>query len=159
MKIQLNSTAFKSGNPIPDSYACEGTNFSPPLNWSGVPEETKSLALICEDPDAPQGIFSHWVYYNIPPQVNQLPEDVLPVRYPQIGGEQGTNDFNRIGYGGPCPPEDTHRYFFKLYALDTVLKMDSGARKERLEEAMKGHVLAEGELIGVYARQQYRSAA
>jgi Raf kinase inhibitor-like YbhB/YbcL family protein len=159
MEMRLTSTAFRSGDPIPDMYSCDGANISPPLHWDDVPEGTKSLALICEDPDAPVGVFSHWVYYNIPPSINMLPEDVLPMRYPDIGGEQGTNDFNKIGYGGPCPPEDTHRYFFKIYALDTVLKIDSGARKERIEQAIKGHVLAKGELIGVYARQQYRKAA
>jgi Raf kinase inhibitor-like YbhB/YbcL family protein len=117
-----------------------------------VPEGTKSLALIADDPDAPGGTFTHWVMYNIPPHLKELPEDVRRDEILANGAMQGTNSFRRTGYGGPCPPGGTHRYYFKLYALDTVLDLHSGATKERLLEAMRGHVRAETEVMGKYSR-------
>lgn len=151
--MQLTSPAFADGGLIPRRYTCDGDDASPPLAWSGVPATTVSLALIADDPDAPRGTWVHWVLYNLPATTTSLPE-ALPTdeRLPN-GALQGRNDFRRTGYGGPCPPSGTHRYFFKLYALDTVLSLEPGATKQQLLQAMEGHVLAEAQLMGRYARQ------
>ncbi|MDQ3744745.1 MAG: YbhB/YbcL family Raf kinase inhibitor-like protein [Acidobacteriota bacterium] len=154
MTIKLTSTAFDEGGMIPSQYTCDGQNVSPPLAWSDLPEGTKTLALICDDPDAPRGTWVHWVVYQIPASERGLPEN-LPARETLDGGaRQGTNDFKKPGYGGPCPPSGTHRYFFKLYALDASLDLASGATKDQLLKATEGHVLAHGQLIGRYARQR-----
>lgn len=150
--MKLTSKAFAPGEMIPKKYTCDGPDVSPPLAWAEVPEGTRSLALICDDPDAPVGTWVHWVYYNIPPDIDGLPENVSTQDKPVSGGMQGINDFRRKGYGGPCPPGGTHRYYFKLYALDIKLNLKAGANKQTLLEAMQGHVRAETELVGKYRR-------
>lgn len=152
MAFQISSSAFANGDMIPRRYTCDGEDVSPPLEWTGVPDGTKSLALICDDPDAPMGTWVHWVVFNLPPGSEGLPEQVLSEKQLGNNARQGSNDFRRIGYGGPCPPGGTHRYFFKLYALDTELELASGSGKAQLLKAMEGHILAEGELIGKYRR-------
>ncbi len=153
MGILLKSPVFKNGDLIPGKYTCDGMDISPPLQWESIPEETKSIAIIADDPDAPMGTWVHWVIFNIPPSENQLPEGVPAERELSNGARQGTNDFRRIGYGGPCPPGGTHRYFFKIYALDTVLDLKPGATKPQLLSAMKGHIIGQGELMGRYRRR------
>jgi hypothetical protein len=140
----VKSSAFEKNKQIPSKYTCDGANISPPLKVEGIPEKTKSLAIIMEDPDAPAGLFIHWVAWNIPPS-SQIKENAP-------GGSSGLNDFKKRGYGGPCPPSGTHRYFFKVYALDITLNLGSVAEKEDLENAMQGHTLTQGELIGLYRR-------
>ena len=146
------SSVFSEGALMGTKYTCDGEDVSPPMSWSGAPEETQSFALICDDPDAPAGDWVHWVFYDIPGSVSELPEKVPGVKNPKIGGTQGANDFKKIGYGGPCPPGGTHRYYFKLYALDKELGMAPGASKHQVLAAMKGHVLAEAQLMGRYRR-------
>ncbi|MEM4260942.1 MAG: YbhB/YbcL family Raf kinase inhibitor-like protein [Candidatus Woesearchaeota archaeon] len=152
MTIELKSNSFKNGGMIPKQFTCDGKNVSPQLSWSKFPEGTKSFALICEDPDAPVGIWVHWVIYNIPHNVNELQEGFPTQKSFPDGIKQGINDFRKIGYGGPCPPSGTHRYFFKIYALDTVLELEAGATKQQLLNAMEKHIIAHGELIGKYKR-------
>jgi len=152
MAFALTSTAFNEGQAIPPVYTCDGKDISPPLAWTGLPEGTKSLALINDDPDAPMGTWVHWMFYNLPPSVRQLPEAFPADGELPNGTRQGRTDFGRMGYGGPCPPSGTHRYFFKLYALDTVLSLAGGATATDLEAAMRGHVLAEARLMGTYRR-------
>jgi hypothetical protein len=147
MTLEVTSPAFEPGGRIPKKYTCDGENVSPPLKWSGVPTETKSLALIVDDPDAPIGTFVHWVLYDLPPDLDSLPEGVRGM------GTEGINDFRKTGYGGPCPPRGSeHRYFFKVYALDTTTGLKAGVSKRDLENAMRGHILAQGQLIGIYGR-------
>jgi len=153
MEIKIESPAFKEGTFIPAQYTCDGSDISPPLNWSDIPENTTSIVLISDDPDAPMGTWVHWVVYNIPPSVREFPENIPAVKTLDNGAFQGTTDFGRIGYGGPCPPSGTHRYFFKLYALDTMLDFGPGATKKQVVAAMKGHILAEGQLMGKYTRK------
>ncbi|HYY93770.1 MAG TPA: YbhB/YbcL family Raf kinase inhibitor-like protein [Pyrinomonadaceae bacterium] len=151
--IKLTSTAFDEGGMIPSQYTCDGQNVSPPLAWSGLPEGTKTLALICDDPDAPRGTWVHWVVYQIPASEHGLPEN-LPARETlDNGARQGINDFKKPGYGGPCPPSGTHRYFFKLYALDTDLNLPPAATKDQLLKATEGHILAQGQLMARYKRE------
>ncbi len=152
MDIKVTSPAFGEGEMIPAEYTADGRNISPPLDWSPVPEGTKSFALINDDPDAPMGTWVHWVVYNIGADVTSLEENVLPEETLPNGAVHGTTDFGRIGYGGPAPPSGTHRYFFKVYALDTMLDLPTGATKGQVEQAMNGHVLAEGRLMGKYSR-------
>jgi len=153
MSIQITSTAFTEGKPIPKKYTCDAEDASPPLAWSGVPTEAKSLALIVDDPDAPVGTWVHWVFYDLPPSLTALKEGLAKTPTLEGLGTQGTNDFRKIGYGGPCPPRGkVHRYLFKLYALDTSLSLQPGASKADLEKAMRGHILAQGQLIGTYSR-------
>lgn len=154
MNIQLTSTAFESGGKIPKKYTCEGDDVSPPLAWSGVPAGAVSLALIVDDPDAPAGTWVHWVHYNLPPTLTGLPEGVPPIRKLANGDFQGQNDFRKIGYNGPCPPGGTHRYFFKLFALDKLVNLEPGATKSQLLKAMEGHILAQGQLEAEYSRQR-----
>lgn len=150
--MKIESSVFKEGNSIPDKYTCDGNDVSPPLSFSGIPDGIKSLALICDDPDAPAGTWVHWVLFNLPPNTNDLPEAVPIEKKLSIGAKQGTNDFRTIGYGGPCPPSGTHRYYFKLYALDRMIDLEAGATKWQLTQAMKGHVIAEAQLMGTYKR-------
>ncbi len=152
MSINITSSAFKHGDLIPVKYTCDGDNISPPLTWNMVPDSTKSLALINDDPDAPMGIWVHWVMYNLPPQANQLEENIPTIENLKNGAVQGINDFKNIGYGGPCPPGGTHRYFFTLYALDTILDYITKATKSQLLKAMEDHILDKGELMGKYSR-------
>ncbi|MBN2297543.1 MAG: YbhB/YbcL family Raf kinase inhibitor-like protein [Deltaproteobacteria bacterium] len=153
MSMELSSQAFAPGATVPPKYTCDGRNVSPPLSWSGLPEGTRSVALICDDPDAPAGTWVHWVYYDLALEIQELPEDIEPMGKPAAGGTQGINDFGNLGYGGPCPPSGTHRYFFKLYALDTELNLPPGITKKELLDAMKGHILGQAEMIGRYKRK------
>jgi Raf kinase inhibitor-like YbhB/YbcL family protein len=157
MSLILTSPAFRAGTGIPHAYTCDGDDVSPPLAWANVPPNAKSLALIVEDPDAPdpaapQRIWLHWLMYNIPPDTKSLPP---AVRQPDLpaGTREGVNDWKRIGYGGPCPPVGRHRYFHKLYALDLVLPDLGNPGRAELEEAMRGHIIEQAELIGLYARK------
>jgi hypothetical protein len=153
MSLSITSTAFKQGERIPSKYTCDGSDVSPGLEWSDVPGGTRSFTIIADDPDAPVGIWIHWVLYNVPGETRTLPEAVPPDANLPDGSRQGKNSWGRPGYGGPCPPGGTHRYFFSLYALDTVLELPSGVSKDDLLKAMKGHILAEAELMGVYSRK------
>lgn len=147
MAITLTSSAFSEGGTIPKKHTCDGEDVSPALNWSGIPEGTKSLALIMDDPDAPAGTWVHWVLYDLPPDLTGLPEGTRGL------GVEGMTSFREPGYGGPCPPRGKpHRYFFKLYALDKILGLKAGVTKGDLEKAMQGHVLAQGQLMGTYGR-------
>jgi Raf kinase inhibitor-like YbhB/YbcL family protein len=151
--MKLTSPAFGDGQPIPGKHTCDGADVSPPLNWSEAPPGTRSFALICDDPDAPVGTWVHWVIYNLAPTTAELPEMVAPTEQLPGGAKQGLNDFRRVGYGGPCPPPGRpHRYFFKLYALDTALALRSRATKADLVRAMDGHILAEAQLMGTFRR-------
>jgi len=151
--MEITSQAFTPGSFIPSRHTCDGPNVSPPLSFSGAPPGTKSLALISDDPDAPGGTWVHWVVWNIPAGAPGLKEGVPARDELPDGTRQGTTDFRRIGYGGPCPPSGTHRYSFRLYALDTTLDLPSSTLKTSLEAAMRGHVLAQAELTGKYARK------
>lgn len=158
MPMTLTSPAFRSGGPIPAQYTCEGPNVSPPLEWDGVPETARSLALIVDDPDAPDPkapkfTYVHWVLYGIPTTVNSLAEGAVRTALPS-GTEAGINDFKFSGYGGPCPPVGRHRYYFKLYALDVELPRMRNATKRDVERAMDGHVVARAELIGTYEKSR-----
>ncbi len=152
MDIIITTPAFDDGGMIPEKYTCDGENISPPLNWTKGAIETKSYALISDDPDAPMGTWVHWVIYDIPPYTTNLPENIPKDETLKNGPKQGTNDFGKIGYGGPCPPGGIHRYFFKIYALDKMLELKPGLRKKELLNAMEGHILAQGKLIGKYSR-------
>ena len=153
MEIKLTSPAFEDAGLIPAKYTCDGADVSLPLQWDAVPEGTRSIALICDDPDAPIGTFVHWVLFNLPAETRELAENIPRDSTLPTGARQGTSDFGRIGYGGPCPPSGTHRYFFKIYALDTQIDLAAGARKPDLLKAIQGHILAQGQLIGKYKRQ------
>jgi Raf kinase inhibitor-like YbhB/YbcL family protein len=151
--ISISTEAFKAEENIPAEYTCDGRNISPALSWSSIPAGAKTIALIMDDPDAPRGTFVHWVLYNIPAITQKLPKGVPGNETLADGSLQGMTDFGRAGYGGPCPPPGKpHRYYFKIYALDTQLNLPSGATKRDVEKAMKGHILAQGELIGKYGR-------
>ena len=151
--MEITSPAFSPGALIPPKHSCDGADVSPPLSFSGIPAGTRSLALISDDPDAPVGTWVHWVAWNLPADARSLEEGVPKKETLASGAKQGTNDFGRAGYGGPCPPSGTHRYFFKLYALDTTLNLPATATKKDLEKAMQGHILAQAELMGKYARR------
>ena len=152
MQLAITSSAFSEGGMIPRQYSCDGPDISPDLSWQGVPEGSRSLTLICDDPDAPVGTWVHWVLFNIPADEKGLAAEIAPDATLSNGALHGTNDFRRLGYGGPCPPSGTHRYYFKLYALDTVLPLDSGATKAQVEAAMAGHILAQAQLMVKYKR-------
>jgi Raf kinase inhibitor-like YbhB/YbcL family protein len=152
MELQLTSPAFEEGGLIPQKFSCDGQDVSPPLYWKGVPDGTRSLALICDDPDAPVGTWVHWVLFNLPAETTSLPEAVPENETLENGARHGLNSWRRPGYGGPCPPGGTHRYFFKLYALDTNLDLSAGTGKEDLLKEMEGHILAEVRLMGRYKR-------
>lgn len=156
MTLKVTSSAFQQGGPIPSQYTCEGKDISPPLAWSGIPANAKSIAMIVDDPDAPdpakpQRVYVHWVVYNIPIAASSLPENASKSGLPK-GAVQGKNDWGNSGYGGPCPPVGRHRYFFKVYALDIELTGLSAATKADLERAMKGHTVDSGELMGTYQK-------
>lgn len=156
MTLSLSSSAFDPHDTIPNTYTCDGKDVSPPLDWAGVPERAQSLVLVVDDPDAPdpaapKRTFVHWLLYNLPPDAAGLPQGAAARGLPS-GTRQGINDWRRAGYGGPCPPIGRHRYFFKLYALDTKLPDLGRANKARIERAMQGHVLAHAELVGTYQR-------
>ncbi len=153
MEIKITSPAFAEGGMIPPKYTCDGQNISPPLEWDALPEGTKSIALISDDPDAPMGTWVHWVIFGLPAETRKLEENIPPDKTLPNGAKHGTTDFRKVGYGGPCPPSGTHRYFFKIYALDTKLDLAPGAKKAELLKAMEGHILGQGQLIGKYKRQ------
>lgn len=143
--LSITSPAFENHKSIPSKYTCDGDDVNPPLIIRGVPEGTEALVLIVDDPDAPMGTWDHWIVWDIPP-TDRIEENSVP-------GTEGLNDFKKHSYGGPCPPSGTHRYFFKVYAVDTELNLDPDSRKEDVEKAMKGHTVAQGELVGVYSRR------
>ncbi|MCX5686579.1 MAG: YbhB/YbcL family Raf kinase inhibitor-like protein [Candidatus Omnitrophica bacterium] len=153
MNISVTSGAFKSGEMMPGKYTCDGEELSPPLAWSGIPAGTKSIALISDDPDAPRGDWVHWVMFNIPPETSGLPEGIPHDEKLENGAIQGRHDGGGVGYGGPYPPSGTHRYYFKVYALDTKLALGPDAAKKSLLKVMEGHILAQGELMGRYKRR------
>ena len=144
-KLIVKSTAFSDGGHIPLKYTCDGKNVNPPLNIEGIPESTESLVLVFDDPDAPMGTWVHWVVWNIPPK-GEIGENSVP-------GTEGMNDFGKYSYGGPCPPSGTHRYFFKVYALDVKLDLSQSSIKKDIERMMEGHIIAEGKMIGLYSRR------
>jgi Raf kinase inhibitor-like YbhB/YbcL family protein len=147
-KMKISSSAFQHGGNIPTKFTCDESDTSPPLQITGVPSEAKSLVLIADDPDAPSGLFTHWLVWNIPPQTSSIAEGNTPK------GVQGANDFGKSGYRGPCPPPGTHRYSFKIFALDRELDLRPGAKRSQVDAAMKGHVIGQGELVGRYARKK-----
>lgn len=147
-KMKITSSAFQQGGNVPSKFSCDGANTSPPLQVSDVPSGAKSVVLVVDDPDAPSGLFTHWTVWNIPPQTSTIAEGSTPK------GVQGTNDFGKSSYGGPCPPSGAHRYYFKIFALDRGLDLPSGAKRSQLDAAMKGHVIAQGQLMGRYARKK-----
>jgi Raf kinase inhibitor-like YbhB/YbcL family protein len=146
--MKITSSAFHEGGSIPSKFTCDGSDTSPPVQITDVPAETKSLVLIADDPDAPGGLFTHWLVWNMPPQTSSIAEGSAPK------GVQGANDFGKSGYRGPCPPPGTHRYSFKIFALDRELELHAGAKRSQVDAAMKGHVIARGELVGRYARKK-----
>ena len=153
MPMQISSSAFSEGGTIPKKFTCDGPDASPQLSWSGAPASTQSFALIMDDPDAPVGTWVHWVAYNLPASARQLPEGVPKSDAIPGGGVQGLNDFRKTGYGGPCPPPGKpHRYYFKLYALDSMLNLKPGTTKKAVEQAMQGHILAQAEVMGKFKR-------
>ena len=153
MSFTLSSTAFQPGSDIPAKYTCTGADVSPALSWNDPPPGTQSFALIADDPDAPVGNWVHWVAYDLPASARQLPEGVPKTDAVAGGGVQGQNDFRKTGYGGPCPPPGKpHRYYFKLYALDSKLNLKPGATKKAVESAMQGHILAQAEVMGRFQR-------
>jgi Raf kinase inhibitor-like YbhB/YbcL family protein len=155
MAFEMTSTAFKQGETIPKQYTGDGRNVSPPLKWSDPPGGTRSMALVCEDPDAPRGTFTHWVIFNLPAEARGLSEAVPSKATLPDGSVQGINDFGNAGYGGPAPPAGKpHRYFFKLFAIDHYLELKTGVTKPDLLTALKGHVLSEAELMGTYGRMK-----
>ncbi|WP_029895346.1 YbhB/YbcL family Raf kinase inhibitor-like protein [Desulfohalovibrio reitneri] len=151
MAITITSAAFDDGKPIPKKYTCDGKDLSPPLAFSGLPGGTASVALICDDPDAPGGTFTHWVLFDLPPDTAGLEEGMAAATLPGKAAH-GVNSFGKATYGGPCPPGGTHRYYFTLYALDRELGLDEGVDKDAVLHAMQGHVLDKGEFMGTYAR-------
>jgi len=146
-QLKITSPVFQDGGKIPSKFTCDGTDASPQLHLDGAPPAAKSLALIMDDPDAPGGLFTHWIVWNIDPKTNEIGQSGAPA-----GAVQGTNDFGKSGYGGPCPPSGTHRYYFRIFALDRMLDLKSSAKRAELDSAMRGHVLAKAELMGRYSR-------
>lgn len=145
--MQITSSAFEQSQPVPSRYTCDDTNCNPPLTFTRVPEEARSLVLIVEDPDAPSGVFTHWLVYDIPPSIQYIMENEVPSQ-----SMEGKNSFGKSGYNGPCPPSGKHRYIFQLSALDTTLELPPGRTKEEVRAKMKGHVIATAELVGTYTR-------
>ena len=147
-RMKITSSAFQEGGNIPSKFTCDAGDSSPPLRIAEIASGAKTLALVVDDPDAPSGLFTHWIVWNISPQTNAIAEGSAPQ------GVQGTNDFGKSGYGGPCPPSGTHRYYFKIFALDRELNLPSGTKRNQLDAAIKGHVVARGELMGRYSRKK-----
>ena len=147
-KMKITSSAFQEGGDIPSKFSRDGGNANPPLRIEGTPANAKSLVLIVDDPDAPVGLFTHWLVWNIDPKTTEIPEKGVPK-----GAVEGTNDYPNLGYGGPQPPSGTHRYYFKIFALDQTLDLRSGAKRRELDKAMRGHVVAQGQLMGRYTRK------
>ena len=160
MAMKITSTAFREGSEIPVQHTCDGPDISPPLSWTGVPAEAKSLMLTVKDPDAPSGTFIHWVLYNLPPDLGGLPEDTPVDKELENGAVQCSNGFGRMGYGGPCPPpgDEAHRYLFDLYALDVELSLPNELSEADINREIKDHILADGHLMGKYQRDQAKAA-
>lgn len=155
MKLQVSTNAFQPGTEIPQKFTCSGEDLSPEISWTDLPEGTQSVAVIVDDPDAPVGTWTHWMVYDLPPSIQKLAQERPRTASLDDGGLQGKNDFGNLGYNGPCPPPGKpHRYFFKVYALDQKLEIPAGATRKALDEALKGHVLAEGEVMGTFARSR-----
>ena len=154
MKISLKSKVFENGELIPSKYTCDGANISPPLKWGTEIETVKTFAIIADEPDAPDGSLVHWILFNIPASINQLHEDVTPIRNIPEEILFGTNDFGHIGYNGPCPSKGIHKYQFKIYGLDSAVHLEAGATVKEIMKQMEGHIIAEGKLIGKYKRQK-----
>lgn len=150
--LQVRSPAFEAGGVIPQKYACNGENISPPLAWEPGPQGTRSIALIVDDPDAPRGTFVHWVLYDLPANTQELPENMPRDKALPDGAKQGVNSVDSIGYTGPCPPSGTHRYFFKVYALDAMTNLPPGRSKADLLQTLEGHILAQGQIMGTYRK-------
>jgi Raf kinase inhibitor-like YbhB/YbcL family protein len=148
-KMKITSSAFPEGGNIPQKFSCDGSDVNPPLHFDGAPAGVKSLALVVEDPDAPSGLFTHWLVWNFDAKTTNIPENNVPH---QAG--EGTNDFGKTGYGGPCPPSGTHRYYFKIFALDQPLDLKPGAKRKEVDAAIRGHVIGQGELMGRYSRKK-----
>ena len=153
MEIKITSSAFEDGGLIPSKYTCDDADISPPLKWEPIPDGTRSIVLICDDPDAPMGTFVHWVLFNLPPDTKELTENFPDDETLDDDTRQGVTGFGKVGYGGPCPPSGTHRYFFKIYALDKKIDIVPVADKPTLLKEMQGHILAKGQLMGKYKRQ------
>ncbi len=150
--MHITSPAFENGTPIPARHTCDGENVSPPLAWTDLPAEAKFLTLICDDPDAPMGVWDHWLLFNLPAAHEGLEEHIAEDFAPFPGSAHGLNSWGKAHYGGPCPPSGTHRYYFKLYALDARLNLKPGATKGDILRAMDGHILAEARIMGTYSR-------
>jgi Raf kinase inhibitor-like YbhB/YbcL family protein len=153
LEIKITSPAFEEGGLIPKKYTCDGSNVSPPLRWNSVPDGTESIAIICEDPDAPSGTWMHWILFNLPAECRELAENIPDDETLHDSTRQGINDFGSIGYSGPCPPWGIHRYFFKIFALDCTLDIVHLVDKDILNLAMGDHILATGQLMGRYQRK------
>ncbi len=152
--LNIESSVFANRGYIPDRYTCDAQDFSPPLIWADIPSSAKSLVLLCDDPDAPYKVWNHWVLFNIPPEVKGLKEAISKEELIALGITPGVNDFGKIGYGGPCPPQGAaHRYSFNLYALDTILTLEEGTGKKAVIEAMQGHIITEASTVGLYQRK------
>lgn len=154
MEIEIRSRSFREGESIPSKFTCDGENVSPHLSWESSVDGIKTFVLLVEDPDASSGNFTHWVVYNIPVEVNTLMENSTPTKNVRDEILMGTNDFGRIGYGGPCPPSGTHHYYFRIYGLNTAVHLDSGATNKEVSRKMEGHIIARGELMGTYQRKK-----
>ncbi len=155
VSIKVSSPAFKNGDFIPSKYTCDGDDVSPEIRIEGVPTNAKSLVLINDDPDAPMGTWDHWILYDIPPNVTVIPEGIKPEKIFTNGMKHGLNSWGKLGYGGPCPPGGTHRYYFKVYALDILLDIPPGATKSKILKSMEGRVIGYGELMGKYSRKRW----
>lgn len=154
MSLKLSSSAFSDHGNIPDKYTCAGKNISPPLSWTDIPKGTRSLALVCDDPDAPAGTWDHWILFNLPATKTHIEEGITSSSEFEDGSRHGKNSWGRSDYGGPCPPSGRHRYFFKLFALDTLVNLPPGIPKSELEKSMRGHILAEAKIMGYYEKKQ-----
>ncbi|MGB9978399.1 YbhB/YbcL family Raf kinase inhibitor-like protein [Methanobacterium sp.] len=153
MGINLMSDVFEEGDIIPTRHTCDDINVSPPLRWDSLPSHALSFAILCEDPDAPMGTWTHWIIFNIPPDVKELSAEIENKEHLEMGITQGVNDFGYVGYGGPCPPEgEEHRYIFRIYALDTTLNLGPGTKREEFSRALNENVLDDGRLMGIYGR-------
>ena len=148
-KMKITSSAFEEGTNIAQKFSCDGSNVNPPLHFEGIPPEAKSLVLIVDDPDAPSGLFTHWLVWNVDPKTVDIAENSAPQ-----GAVQGRNDFGKSGYGGPCPPSGTHRYYFKIFALDQTLNLKPAAKRKEVDAAIRGHTIGQGELMGRYAHNK-----
>ncbi len=151
-KLEVRSSAFGEGSSIPSDFTCDGADMSPSIAWSGVPSKAQSLAVIVDDPDAPSGNWVHWLLYDLSPALTRLPAGIPVASVIPDGGFQGRSDFGKAGYSGPCPPEGTHRYFFKVFAIDRILHLEPGVTKKEFLAAMQGHIVAEGSMMGTYER-------